>query len=78
MSSVPANWAATNWAVRTCHSCRHFEQSASEIEAALPGLSSLGSAYAAVRYEDGICGMHDRYVASSSDCALHAGRTPGK
>jgi hypothetical protein len=73
MSPAPANWAA-----RSCHSCRYFEQSPSELEAALPGLSSLGSAYAAVRYDDGMCGMHDRYVASSSDCALHAGRTLGE
>jgi hypothetical protein len=39
-----------------------------EIEAALPGLSSLSSAYAAVRSSDGICAVHERYVAASSIC----------
>jgi hypothetical protein len=35
----------------------------------MPGLSSLSSAYAAVRADDGICAVHDRYVAASSVCA---------
>jgi hypothetical protein len=39
-----------------------------EVEAALPGLSSLSSAYAAVRCSDGICTVHERYIAPSSIC----------
>jgi hypothetical protein len=39
-----------------------------EVEAALPGLSSLSSAYAAVRCSDGICAVHERYIAASSIC----------
>jgi hypothetical protein len=39
-----------------------------EVEAALPGLSSLSSAYAAVRCNDGICAVHERYIAASSIC----------
>jgi hypothetical protein len=35
----------------------------------MPGLSTLSSAYAAVRCEDGICAIHDRYVAASSLCS---------
>ena len=53
----------------SCQSCRHFDNAPSRVEAALPGLSTLSSAYAAVRCEDGICAMHDRYVAASSYCA---------
>jgi hypothetical protein len=52
-----------------CASCRHFNGQPDDIEAALPGLSSLSSAYAAVRSDDGLCAMHDRYVAASSVCA---------
>ena len=55
----------------SCADCRHFNGRPADIEAALPGLSSLSSAYAAVRAEDGICAAHDRYVAASSVCALH-------
>jgi hypothetical protein len=55
-----------------CVSCRHFNGRPLDIEAALPGLSSLSSAYAAVRSDDGLCGAHDRYVTSSSTCAAYA------
>jgi len=52
----------------SCQSCRYFENAPSRVEASLPGLSTLSSAYAAVRCDDGICAMHDRYVAASSFC----------
>jgi hypothetical protein len=58
----------------SCASCRQFNDRPLDIEAALPGLSSLSSAYAAVRSDDGICALHDRYVAASSICAAHVGR----
>jgi len=38
-----------------CLTCKHFKHAPAELEAALPGLSSLSSAYAAVRADDGIC-----------------------
>ncbi len=55
-----------------CGDCRHFGNSAAAVEQALPGLVSLGSAYAAVRADDGICRVHQRYVSASSICASHA------
>jgi hypothetical protein len=55
-----------------CLECKHFNHAPAELEAALPGLSSLSSAYAAVRGDDGICAVHDRYVAASSVCAAFA------
>jgi hypothetical protein len=58
--------------VASCRRCRHFECAPAAVEAALPGLSSLSSAYAAVRANDGICLIHDRYVAESSLCAQYA------
>jgi hypothetical protein len=53
---------------RSCARCKHFQNDALEVEAALPGLSSLSSAYAAVRCSDGICAVHERYIAASSIC----------
>jgi hypothetical protein len=41
------------------------------LEAALPGLRTLSSAHAAVRSEDGLCGVHDRYVAADYGCSAH-------
>jgi hypothetical protein len=58
----------------SCAGCRHFNDSPLAIEAAFPGLSSLSSAYAAVRSDDGLCAAHDRYVAASSVCAVHLDR----
>ena len=52
-----------------CRRCKHFENEARLVEAALPGLQSLSSAYAAVRCNDGICAVHERYIAASSICA---------
>ncbi len=42
-----------------------------KLERALPGLASLSSAYAAVRSNDGLCSVHDRYVACSSSCTRY-------
>lgn len=55
----------------SCGNCRYFNARPSDIEAALPGLSSLSSAYAAVRSDDGICAVHDRYLAASSVCSQY-------
>jgi hypothetical protein len=52
----------------SCSRCRHFQNAPSDLEAALPGLSALSSAYAAVRSSDGICAVHARYVAASARC----------
>jgi hypothetical protein len=60
-----------------CASCRYFNGEPVDIEAALPGLSSLSSAYAAVRSDDGLCSMHDRYVAANSVCGEHTVRRHG-
>jgi hypothetical protein len=58
----------------TCRSCRHFDDAPPAIEAALPGLTSLGSAYAAVRCDDGLCAVHGRLVGAARGCAAHASR----
>jgi hypothetical protein len=55
----------------SCLDCSQFISAPLDIEAALPGLASLSSAYAAVRADDGLCMLHDRYVAGSSVCAQY-------
>jgi hypothetical protein len=68
--------SATNLSVAagapSCRTCKHFDNAATALEAALPGLSSLSSAYAAVRRDDGLCAVHNRYVVGFSVCAAFA------
>jgi hypothetical protein len=61
---------------RVCLGCRHFKHAPLEIEGAFPGLWSLSSAYAAVRGNDGLCEVHERYVTAASTCGAYADRTP--
>jgi hypothetical protein len=48
------------------------------LERLLPGLTSLSSAYGAVRADDGLCCRHDLLVAGSYWCAafLAQGESP--
>ena len=52
-----------------CSRCNSFRGDAKELELLLPGLTSLSSAYASVRSDDGICVRHDRFVGARSYCA---------
>lgn len=62
----------------TCRTCRYFACAEGEIEAGLPGLQSLGSGYGSVRAADGLCQLHDRYLAAPSRCPSHEARAlPG-
>jgi hypothetical protein len=55
-------------AEQSCGSCRYFCQAPHEIESQMPGIRSLGSAWASVRGSDGICRKHDRYLGATSHC----------
>jgi hypothetical protein len=44
------------------------------MERALPGLATLSSGVASARDEDGICALHERYLAARSSCARYAPR----
>jgi hypothetical protein len=61
----------TDHTTAACRNCRHFFNASPAIESALPGLSSLSSGYASVRADDGLCSLHDRYIAAESLCASH-------
>jgi len=52
-----------------CRHCVHFRNRPEYLEAAYKGFSSLSSAYASVRGEDGLCLLHDRYLSANSCCA---------
>jgi hypothetical protein len=51
-----------------CRSCRHFHNDPAYLEAEIPGLSALSSAYASVRADDGICTLHGRLQNARSWC----------
>jgi hypothetical protein len=53
---------------RICGSCRYFCQAPHEIESQMPGLRSLGSAFASVRASDGLCRRHHRHLGPMSRC----------
>ena len=73
---MSASWSASRGGARaapaTCRSCRHFCGAARAIEVRLAGLPALGSGYGSVRSADGLCRLHDRYLAASSSCPSHA------
>jgi hypothetical protein len=60
-----------------CAGCRFFMHEPLALERALPGLTSLSSAFSSVRHDDGLCSVHERYVAASSSCARHSGAQSG-
>jgi hypothetical protein len=58
-----------------CAGCVHFTNDPAFLEGALPALRALSSAHAAVRSNDGLCAVHQRYVAASSVCAYYVAST---
>ncbi len=46
----------------TCTSCRHFDDQPHSLEAQLPGITILSSAFASVRGEAGICRVFGRFM----------------
>ncbi len=52
-----------------CATCAHFRNEPDYLEKEIPGFSSMSSAHASVRADDGICTLHDRYLSARSSCA---------
>jgi hypothetical protein len=44
-----------------CRSCAHFDDDPSSIEAALPGIAILGSAWGSTRGDAGVCALYRRF-----------------
>lgn len=51
-----------------CVRCRHFQGGPALLEAAFKGLASLGSGYASVCADDGLCDYHDCHVTARTWC----------
>jgi hypothetical protein len=57
-----------------CRDCRYSVISPDGLEAAIPGLNILSSAYGSVRGETGLCLRHDKFITASSTCADFTGK----
>jgi hypothetical protein len=63
-------------AARCCACCTHFDGDARSLETRIAGLRVLGSGYASVRDEDGLCARHERFAAARATCAEFAPAKP--
>jgi hypothetical protein len=54
--------------IAPCFGCRHFVNDPKQIEASIPGLSALSSAYASVRAEAGLCLRLDLFLSPRAEC----------
>lgn len=57
-----------------CGGCAWFADEPAHLEAVLTGLCSMGSAYASVRGDDGLCTLHGRLVSARATCPRFAAR----
>jgi hypothetical protein len=53
---------------RACRDCHHFLGSSRELEAELPGLTILSSAYGDSMGDQGLCRYHERLVPPGYTC----------
>jgi hypothetical protein len=51
-----------------CLRCLHFHNSPAYLESVFKGLTTLSSAHASVRNEDGVCEHHDIYLSADQWC----------
>ena len=61
---------------RTCEDCAYFSADRDEVEAKIPGLTSLSSAYGATLGESRLCSLFDRFVSPRDACASHRPSVP--
>ena len=52
----------------TCLQCAHFCNDPKTMEREIPGLQVMGSGWASVRKEDGLCRLRDVYLDATSCC----------
>lgn len=60
-----------------CNDCMYFQNDPKAIEAALPGLTILGSAYSSSRGDAGICEQQDVFLVPVEQCSDFAMKTGG-
>jgi len=59
-----------------CLCCTHFRNSPAYLETFYKGLTALGSGYASVRKDDGICTLHEIYLGAHDGCERFSQRRP--
>ena len=52
-----------------CQRCVHFCNDPATMEREIPGLQVMGSGWASVRKQDGICRKREVYLDATSSCA---------
>ncbi len=69
----------TRNACEQCGRCRFFIGRPSALEAAIPGLNILSSAYGSVRGTTGLCSRHDSFTTEmTAACSDFAAPAPQK
>jgi hypothetical protein len=53
---------------KCCLRCTHFNNSPEYLEFIFKGLTTLGSAHASVRKQDGICNLKELYLSADGLC----------
>ncbi len=64
-------------ALPRCGNCVHFANAPAAMEAALPGLATMGSGFGSVRAQDGLCALHGYYLAAWDRCARFDSKQEG-
>jgi len=52
----------------SCIDCKHFRNSPDYLESVFKGMTTLSSAHASIRKDDGICELNDVYLSADSSC----------
>ncbi|PMS34878.1 hypothetical protein [Trinickia symbiotica] len=58
-----------------CTACRYWSSARSSLEASIPGLTSLGSAFGASAADTRVCRLHDRLTAPRDGCRSFTSRS---
>jgi hypothetical protein len=65
---VGANQPPEESGERACRGCHHFLGRSRELEAELPGLTILSSAFGDSMGDQGLCRLHERLVPPGHTC----------
>jgi hypothetical protein len=63
-------------ALERCGCCAHFVDDPRELERSLPGITILSSAWGSTRGDQGLCGLHDRFLQPVMSCPRFVERSP--
>jgi hypothetical protein len=60
-----------------CGACRQFANDGTSLETAFPGLVTMGSGFASVRANDGVCKLRGIYLSDRAGCMRFEARRDG-